>query len=438
MSLHHSALAMLASLPTMRCPSVVVFWVASLALWLYGLHAAAISPPPVISGLIGLYTADSFRIADNVWIDLSGAGNNVTATGVVSVSMSSTGAPCFIWGTSSSSLLWPASVLPSEYTFFHVTRYLSGHKGSRSRIYQSAGSQNSISGFFGGRTGNAFRDGWLGGVEPDATALGTNYGWNFFLSADRRNSFRVNGQERNPSLTTYPAFGRLAVNPTGKGEQSDYAIRTIVIYNSRLTDSDVAAVEAWLYNRTCAEGSVFSLVEFGCMPCPRASLGTGSSTTCAGSIMPCPTGQKYSYAKSACRSTLPSVTNGLFGAYTAESYDVSNGFWYDLSSYGNNVTDTCGISLAQPANTPPFIYGGPASSIKWPVALPVSFSLFFVARYNGPSKGRCAPLICCPRAHLTALCWHSAPLAARACPHCVYFDFIPNSIHHNSPHLLPI
>jgi hypothetical protein len=83
---------------------------------------------------------------------LSDAGNNVTATGPVSVAVSSTGAPLFIWGTRSSSLMWPASVLPTEYTFFHVTRYLSGNKGG-SRIYQSAGSENSISGFYNGMVG---------------------------------------------------------------------------------------------------------------------------------------------------------------------------------------------------------------------------------------------------------------------------------------------
>jgi len=346
----------------------------------------------VLSGLIGLYTPQSFSVTDNVWMDLSDAGNNVTATGAVSVAVSSTGAPLFVWGTRSSSLLWPASVLPSEYTLFHVTRYLSAYKGSPARIYQSAGSENSISGFFGGKVGKAYRGGWLGG-DPDFSTFGTNYGWNFFLSADRRNSFRVNGQETCPGACgSYSPFGRLAVNPVGKSEYSDYAIRTIVIYNGRLTDSDVSAVEAWLYNRTCAAGSVFSLVEFGCVPCPRTSIGTDSSAACGGSTVPCPAGQKYSYSKSACQSILPPVTNGLFGAYTAESFDVSNGFWYDLSGAGNNVTDTCGISLAEPSNAQSFIFGSHLSGISWPVKIPVSFSLFYVARYNGPSRGRREPL----------------------------------------------
>jgi hypothetical protein len=382
-----------------RCfSSFINFWVASLAFWLQ-IHEGqgySSSRPPVMSGLIGLYTPQSFSVADNVWVDLSNSGNNATATGVVSVAVSSTKAALFIWGTSSSSLMWPASVLPTEYTFFHVTRYLSGHKGQRNRIYQSAGSENSISGFVGGKVGGAHRGvsgSWLG-QEPNAITFGSNYGWNFLLSTDRRNSFRVNGRETCPGCSSYAPFGRLAVNPPDKDQKSDFAIQTIVIYNGRLVDSDVDAVEAWLYNRTCAAGTVFSLVEFGCVPCPRESLGT-TSTACAASTITCPAGQKYSYSKSACQSILPPVTNGLIGAYTAESYDVSNGFWYDLSGAGNNVTDTCGISLAHPLSAPSFVFGSHLSSIKWPVQIPVSFSLFFVARYNGPSRGRWNPPCCC-------------------------------------------
>jgi hypothetical protein len=374
----------------MRIPSFAVFWAASLAFRFHGLQAQSSLTPPVTSGLIGLYTAASFSVADNVWIDLSGAGNNVTATGVVSVAVSSTGAPTFIWGTSSSSLLWPESVLPTEYTLFHVTRYLSAYKGARGRIYQSAGSENSISGFYQGRVGKAYRNGWLGG-EPDDVAFGSKYGWNFFLSVDRRHSFRVNGGETCPACNSYSPFGRLAVNPAGKGEPSNFAIRTIVVYSKRLTDSEVAAVEAWIYNRTCAAGSVFSVVEFGCVPCPRSSIGTASFVACESSTNPCSVGQMYSNAKSGCQPVLPPVTDGLFGAYTAESYDVSNGVWYDLSSAGNNISENFGISLKQPASAPSFIYGSAGSSIKWPAKVPVSYSLFFVARYNGPSRGRCMP-----------------------------------------------
>ena len=377
--------------------SFSVCWVVFLAAFWEQIESLALSSsrPPVLSGLIGLYTPQSFSVTDNVWVDLSDAGNNVTATGVVSVAVSSTGAPLFIWGTRSSSLMWPASVLPTDYTFFHVTRYLSGNKGGsfRDRIYQSAGSESSLSGFYKGKVGGAHRGSWLG-VEPNAKTYGSDYGWNFVLSTDRRNSFRVNGRETCPDVCgSYSPFGRLAVNPPNKGETSDYAIRTILIYNGRLADSDVNAVEAWLYNRTCAAGSVFSLLEFGCVLCPRASLKTLSSTTCATSTIACPAGQKYSYSKSACQSILPPVTNGLFGAYTAESFDVSNGFWYDLSGAGNNVTDTCGISLAEPSNAPSFVFGSHLSSINWPVKIPVSFSLFYIARYNGPSRGRQEPLV---------------------------------------------
>jgi hypothetical protein len=65
--------------------------------------------------------------------------------------------------------------------------------------------------------------------------------------------------------------------------------------------------------------------------------------------------------------------------------------WTDLSGYGNHVTEIGGnISVARPVGAPAYIYGATTASMRFPAGvLPsVEYTLFFVARYNGPNRGR--------------------------------------------------
>ena len=49
-------------------------------------------------------------------------------------------------------------------------------------------------------------------------------------------------------------------------EVSDFAIQTVLMYNRRLSDSDVASVEAWLTPQVaCPAGKQFSAEFFGCI-----------------------------------------------------------------------------------------------------------------------------------------------------------------------------
>ena len=86
----------------------------------------------------------------------------------------------------------------------------------------------------------------------------------------------------------------------------------------------------------------------------------------------------------------PPAADGLMGYYTANSFNLVTKVWNDLSGKDNHATETAGtISLVQEIGTSPYIQGGTSSWIKFPsTVLPSTYTLFYVARYNGPAKGR--------------------------------------------------
>ena len=81
-------------------------------------------------------------------------------------------------------------------------------------------------------------------------------------------------------------------------------------------------------------------------------------------------------------STL-SVTSGLVGWYKGEEWNGVS--WPDLSGNGNDCTEIKGF-IREEAR---YIYGTTADGLRFPTSiLPSTYTLFHVARYNGPSRNR--------------------------------------------------
>jgi hypothetical protein len=115
---------------------------------------APYSSPPVISGLVGYYTGESWT--GSQWSDLSGAENHVTTLGgTISTATYPSTSKLYVYGNTGATVTWPTAILPSTYTLFHVTRY---YGANNRRILTAAdGNQaNWLSGFWGGNTGVAF------------------------------------------------------------------------------------------------------------------------------------------------------------------------------------------------------------------------------------------------------------------------------------------
>ena len=135
--------------------------------------------PPITSGLVGLYTAEQWNGIR--WTDTSGSGNHIISFGgTITKSPSGINGRSFIYGNTGSWLIWPASILPSTYTLFHVAKY---NNGVRQRIFNGNSGNNWLSGFWGGNSGVAHHDGWLGDVVDCC-------GYNWVISTDQNGLYR--------------------------------------------------------------------------------------------------------------------------------------------------------------------------------------------------------------------------------------------------------
>lgn len=148
--------------------------------------------PKEIPGLVGHYTADSWKKKANRWEDLSGKGNHVTEIkGTLDVDDDE--GVKFVFGDKNAGCRFPTKVFTKgrKYTFFHVARY--GSESDRGRIFDGTDS-NTLSGFWAGRQGVAHKQasgghGWITHHE------GKREGW--IVSTDQKQLYRANGIQRS-------------------------------------------------------------------------------------------------------------------------------------------------------------------------------------------------------------------------------------------------
>jgi hypothetical protein len=205
--------------------------------------AVVVSTTPLtlaISGLVGWYDVSSAGASQ--WTDLSGSGNHAVISGATVQSISAgngaTGITSCLYGTTTShTVLWPATILPSTYTLFHVTRYTGV---SNSRIYQGY-STNWLSGHWGALSGQFYHQGWI----TDNT---TNYyGNNWFITTDQNSLGRTNGITRGTGGGG--TSDRLAINTSGTGEYSTWQTVECIVYNRTLNATEYGTVESYLASR---------------------------------------------------------------------------------------------------------------------------------------------------------------------------------------------
>jgi hypothetical protein len=181
--------------------------------------------------------------------------------------------PSYIHGASTAWMKFPAGILPSaQYTLFYVARYTGQ---TRRRIFQGQTQSDAwISGFHGNRAGGAYHGGcgWTPSKACGSTCFVDLHDSDWVVGSDRSDSFRSNGVNRHSSdYNGCSTYDRLAINAgNAPGETSDFAIQSVLVYNVKLSDSDVQRVEAFLSgNQSCAAGQAFSFATFSCSPCSR-------------------------------------------------------------------------------------------------------------------------------------------------------------------------
>ncbi len=196
--------------------------------------------PPVTSGLVGLYDYESWT--GTQWSDISGSNNHATSiTGTITTTTTtlngSTKSIQALQGATTAGIRFPsATILPSTYTLFHITRYTGG---TRQRIVTGV-NNNWLSGHWGGNTGVAYHEGWL-------TTQTDIHGNNWFISTDQNSLYRSNGVTRGSSGGS--ASTQLSVNRGAYAEYSDWNIAFLCVYNRTLSAAEYQQVESWLSSR---------------------------------------------------------------------------------------------------------------------------------------------------------------------------------------------
>jgi hypothetical protein len=215
----------------------------------YSIDVASSNAMPVMSGLIGYYTGESWDGAAKQWNDLSGAGNHVPSSSItpqINVAYtSSTLRPVpYLFGNISAGITFPSVILPAVYTLFHVARY---NGTTRGRIFSSgAAAGNWLSGFHENKAGVAYH----GDVSGWITAQTDVHGTNWVISSDQRNMYRSQGINRTLTSTTGGSnISPLTINATGGSERSEWAVAEVIVYNRELSITEIVAMERYLINK---------------------------------------------------------------------------------------------------------------------------------------------------------------------------------------------
>jgi hypothetical protein len=199
-----------------------------------------------IPNLFAHYTPNSWQ--NNRWEDASGNGRHTIETrGSIRVDFSTDPSGRRIqalMGNTGAGVQFDTSVLPPQFTLFHLTRYTGG---SRGRIF--IGNRiNWLDGHWAGRSGVSYHNEWI--THPDPSRFGDNW----VLSASQNGRYRANGQELNAGgrggASTHITinFGNVWGN-----ERSDWACAEVLVYNRHLNNTEIGAVESYLANKYNAD-----------------------------------------------------------------------------------------------------------------------------------------------------------------------------------------
>lgn len=203
--------------------------------------------PTNIPGLFAWYTPDSWSADMNRWEDISGnARHTILTRGTIikgaSVDPVGSSIVC-LRGNTAAGLRFPTSVLPPNYTLFHVARHTGGAL-TRARVFDGLGN-NWFSGFHGGKTGFAYHSAWLTPTTHSNT--GSVHGINWFISCDQKQMYRSAGVQRNVAIPSGSST-HLTINygASASNESSEWAVAEVIVFDRTLTHLENLQMERYL------------------------------------------------------------------------------------------------------------------------------------------------------------------------------------------------
>lgn len=186
-----------------------------------------------IEGLTGRYTAESYSTTQKMWKDESGNTNDVRVDGTLNVSDDK----LYVYGGTNEKFKLADNLFDRQYTIFAVSKY----NGDNKRRILTSTEGGWFTGHNGGKSGVAYHDNWI-------TEDMDHFGDAWVLSTDQRNLYRANGR-RYSGYGLDESFPKdVGVNIVS-GQESDFAIAEILVYDRELSEANILKVEEFLMKK---------------------------------------------------------------------------------------------------------------------------------------------------------------------------------------------
>jgi uncharacterized repeat protein (TIGR02543 family) len=306
-----------------------------------------------VGDLLGLpvpfmrYRAADYNAATKVWSDSSGNNRNAITVRGTPTRVTSLGTNGYtknfpvVKGTTASGITLPNPKLDS-YTLCFLARYAGP---TRNRIFEALG-ENWITGFLGDATGVAHHNAWITATSNVVGDL------NWRIHCDSGDTLRADGvlKTTGTSTTKYlPASLSINAGLYGvQGYNSDWEVAEVIIYDSYLTTNQIIQIESYMADT-------------------------------------------YGYRPTGTITSLPTPYLQL----EASNYDAQSKVWLDSSGNNRDVTTVRGtptVVTTTPANgatqSVTAVKGGTTAGITLSNVQLANYTMCYVARYAGASRGR--------------------------------------------------
>jgi hypothetical protein len=314
---------------------------------------------PTINGLYARYQAKDYDVVTNTWADSSPNKLNIPSGQITKTDLTigtnngqnnASGIFTTIRGTQNTKIKFTTADI-NEYTLIYVCRYTGSN---RNRIL-NGNEGNWLSGFHAGRSGVAYHEGWVSNG-------GDAHGNNWLIGVDSGNLYRSNGVTRGNTGGTITTLPPLGIN--GGGEQSDFEIAELIIFNRVLTADEYNAIETSLSQNYGIK------VKLSYNPYINTKFVTNDGIS----------------------------IGALYARYQAKDYSSATNMWMDSSPNKLDIpsgqitkTDlTIGTNNGQNNASGNFltIRGTPKTKILFTTEDINEYTIIYICRYNGNSKGR--------------------------------------------------
>ena len=187
----------------------------------------------------GAYFAEDW--SGTTLLDSSGNGRHATTAGTITKTSGfgngANGNITYIYGGTTSSIIWPAGSTPSSsFTILVLSRYYSSSNQNKILLTNNTG--DSPDGFIGHNTatrGVVYYDGW----KTNTTNIGTLTNWLCAVvssGGSTPNNILVDGTPIGTGIINATTSGRLAINTIASVE-SDWAMSVVLVWNTALSDA---------------------------------------------------------------------------------------------------------------------------------------------------------------------------------------------------------